>query len=69
MTLVKAPNKKLMFQKHTILNSLIVFSIHLACFDFQIFSYSMMCFTDDSYILYLKLFVENRRRILWALPP
>ena len=31
---------------------------------FRFFSYSMICvFTDNSYILYLKITVENRRQI------
>ena len=37
----------------------------LACIGFHVFSYFMMFYTQFvyMYILYLKLFVENRRRI------
>ena len=56
---------KTVFQKHIFFfNCHIVFSIHLTWIDFQIFFlFHDLCFTDNSYIIYLKLFVEDKRRI------
>ena len=48
-----------MFHKHNVLNCPIVFSNNLACIDVL----HDLCFTDNWYILYVRLLLDNRRRI------